>query len=204
MTINRLILPFLLVIAGVGVASLVETETWDGGFPQVEYRVHFMDQTQHPVKGVKLKVIDNRGNISFGYPVTDFREASVPTSGEDGAMVFHHVDLSPEFGGSCRKLFFLFPIGKCGPPQYNLQFLLLNRVIASFPYSDYLGTRPNWDSLPTVKRGWEEKSHSPPSLPEHLRTENRSLPPSLEYYIIKRTIIVPFSPHLEAIRKEIP
>src|SRR5262249_11428804 len=143
MRIRRLFLlavPTLLV--GFGIFSLAQVKVWSGGFPQVEYRVVFYNLDQQPLKGIKLIVTNEQGGVSYGYPVTDFTEDLTPISDEQGLMVFHHVDLSPEFGGKCANLFFLFPLGTCEPPQYELQFEFSGNKLARYRYIDYLGTKP--------------------------------------------------------------
>jgi hypothetical protein len=190
MSIKRIALFVILAVSGIALASLVRRELWDGGFRQVEYRISFIDESGHPIKGVQLKVIDSQSNISWAYPVTDYTENMAPTSDEDGLMVFHHVDLSPEFGGSCHRLFFLFPIGECEAPIYTLNFLLSGQTVASFSYIDLEspGWISGWKNLPAVTRKWEQKRPASPSLPEHLRVENRQVQSQLDFYVINKTI----------------
>ena len=192
MNIKKTVLIIALAIAGLALASLARKEVWDGGFQQVEYRVTFLDKDSRPLKGVQLRVFDSQGKTTFGYPITDFTDESPPSSDENGMMIFHHVGLSPEFGGSCQQLFFVFPVGKCDAPKYTVQFLLSNRPVASFDYTDLEapGREVEWKNLPIAKRKWEQKIPSSPSLPEHLRVENRKLPPQLDFYVISKVITV--------------
>lgn len=192
MTIKNVVLIVALVITGTALVSLVDWEAWDGGFQQIEYCVTFLDENNHPLKGVQLRVFDSQGNTSWGYPVTDFTEDLIPTSNKKGMITFHHVNLSPEFGGKCCHLFFMFPLGKCEAPNYTLHFLLSGQLIASFRYIDLEapGRTSEWTTLPVVTRKWEQKGSSSPLLPEHLRIENRKMPSQLDFYVINKTINV--------------
>ncbi len=181
----------IVVLAGLALICPGIVELWDGGFSQVEFQVTVINQNGRPIEGVTLSVTDHKGDSALGYPVMDFRGGLTPTSDEKGLMVFHHVNLSPEFGGKCRKLFFLIPVGVCEAPKYHLHFLLRDRELACYEYSDYLGRWPlDWKTLPKVKRPWKPMGRSPASLPEYLRLENRSMPPNLEYYVIAQTITI--------------
>lgn len=193
MLIKKTVLIIALAIVSLALASLAEWEVWDGGFQQVEYHINFLDEYRDPVKGVRLNVFDSQGNTSLGYPVSDLTEDLIPTSNDKGEMIFHHVGLSPEFGGKCCQLLFMFPIGKCEWPKYTLQFVLSERPVASFEYSDFEapGRMADWKNLLIVTRKWEQRGSSSPSLPEHLRIENRRLPPQLDFYVISKTIIIP-------------
>lgn len=181
----------IVIVIGLLLSFICPVIVWDGGFSQVEFQITFVDQQTKPINGVTLSVVNYSGATAFGYPVTDYREDSIPTSDDKGVMVFHHVNLSPEYGGKYRMMFFLIPVGKHEAPKYTLHFILSGKEIAHYEYNNYLGTgAPDWDSLPTVTRQWRDIGNSPPSLPEHLRPENRSMPSTLKYHIISRTIIV--------------
>lgn len=196
MTIKKCVLVIALAIIAVALVSLARKEVWDGGFQQIEYRVTFLDENSQPLKDVQLRVLDDQGNTTFGYPVTDFTDECIPASDENGTMIFHHVSLGMEFGGHCHYLFWMIPIGTCFPPKYTLHFLLSARPIASFAYTDLEspGHMAGWKNLPKITRKWEQKGSSSPSLPEHLRIEKRmqegTLSSQLEYYVISKTIIV--------------
>jgi hypothetical protein len=166
-------------------------EVWDGNFPQIEFQVSFLDKQGRPIKGVTLAVTDYKGALAYGYPVTDYREDSVPTSNNDGLMIFHHVTLGTEFGGKCRWVFFAIPVGDCEAPKYTLHFFVQDKEVSGYEYNKYLGmNNSNWSSIPKIKRQLSEIGSSPQSLPEHLRPENRSMPSTLEYYVIAKTIIL--------------
>lgn len=184
-------LTLLLVVAGIAFACYGIQETWDGGFPQVEFQVTVIDRGGVPLEGVTLSVTSHNGETTFGYPVTDFTESLTPTSDERGLLVFHHVNLSPEYGGKCRKLFFLIPVGTCEAPRYTLHFLLRDKEVARFEYDEYLGRKPSdWSLLPKKKRRWEYVGRSSASLPEHLRPENHFMPNTLDYYVLSKIIII--------------
>lgn len=184
-------LAVVLIIIGIVWSFFGIVELWDGGFPQVEFQISFLDEQRSPLKGVKLAVTDSKEELAFGYPVIDYRQDSVPTSNDDGLMIFHHINLTPEFGGKCRWLFFVFPVGECEAPKYTLHFLIQDKEMARYEYHKYLGEGAvSWGSLPKVKRQFSEIGNSPQSLPERLRPENRNVPPILEYRVIAKTIIV--------------
>jgi hypothetical protein len=150
MRIARLLrLAAILIIIGLVWSFFGIVEVWDGNFSQIEYQVSFLDKQRRPVKGVTLAVTDYKEALVYGYPVTDYREDSVPTSNNDGLMTFHHVTLGTEFGGKRRWLFFAIPIGDCEAPKYTLHFLLQDKEIIRYEYHKYLGMEnSNWDSLP--------------------------------------------------------
>lgn len=190
MTIKKFILILVVAITVTGLASVAQKEVWDGGFLQVEFILTILDETERPLKGVQLMVLDAQGNKSLSYPVTDFTDESIPSSDENGTMTFHHVSLSPEFGGSCSHLFFLFPVGTCEAPKYTLKLFLADYTVASIKYTDLEAPvrADDWKTLPIIKREWHQKGASSPSLPEHLRIENRKIPPQLAFYVINKTL----------------
>lgn len=192
MTIKKVALVLVLAAVVLTLASLVQWEAWDGGFQQAEYRLTFLDEHGRPVKGVQLRVLDIEGNTSWGYPVTDFTEDLIPTSDDKGSMIFHHIGLSPEFGGKCCRLLFMFPIGQCEAPKYALHFILSGRPVVSFEYVDLEipGRMVDWKNVPIVSRKWEQEGSSSPSLPEHLQIEHRRIPPQLDFYVINKTVTV--------------
>jgi len=188
---RRVGLGVLLLSAAVALVSSTRVCRWDGGFAQVEFQIRFVDAANRGIRGVRLQVANGDGATAFAYPVTDFLENNVPTSDRDGLMVFHHISLSPEFGGSCWYLFFVIPLGTCDSPKFKLLFELNGIEIARFnDYGELQGTRTDLDGLPKVKKQWKLAGRSPDSLPEHLRVENRNVPENLEFIVIQRTVVI--------------
>jgi hypothetical protein len=178
-------------IALVGFASCFATnEINDGGFRQMEWQLRFVDKDGRPIPGVQLTVLDNQGKIAFGYPVTDYLVNAVPTSNEDGLMVFHHVALGMEFSWGTRYLFFFIPIDTNKPPVYWLVFRASGRTVGTFRYNDYFGVNPDGRLVPVVKKAWIPCGPSPFDLSDHLRLENRKLPATLDFVLVSKQIVI--------------
>lgn len=185
-----LILSFLISIAALILTS--RTITWDGGFPQAEYRIRFIDEQGKAVPGVTLEVRDKDGKTSYCYPVTDFAIGSAPVSDPDGIMLFHHIELWAEFGGRCTRWLGLFSTGKCDPPSYTCIFSLAGEEVARFDYGQTLaadGGR-SFAGLPTVTRSWKKDASCGPDLPDHLSLSFRDVSTTQVFPIITKEMTI--------------
>jgi hypothetical protein len=107
-----------LALSMLGLASvLFDWTVWDGGFPQAQFHIYVVGESDRPLEDVEIEIRDRFGNKSYCYPVTDYHLDNKLVTDADGKVVFHHVNLSPEFGGQCLNLFFVIPIGKCEAPR---------------------------------------------------------------------------------------
>jgi hypothetical protein len=196
LTTRRLLLGALIMIGGLAIASLIRVEAWDGGFPQAEFRVRFIDARGAPCKGISLMVKDAAGRPAYCYPVTDYHQECVPMSGDDGILVFHHVNLSPEFSGKVRYLFFALPIGQRSPPTYYCQFARSGEIVYEVPFNDYFGysgrSPKEWAELAISKKEAMDNCFYCPSteLSDHLKMQHRSREKELVFPIVESVIQV--------------
>jgi hypothetical protein len=149
----------LIVFAVTGFFSSAFGIIWDGGFPQNEFELMFQDQDGKPLRGVELRVEDRQGNIIYRYPVSDYAPNQIPTSDENGTIVFHHVSNGLEFGGHDWYLFGVIPIRQ-GAPVYICRFLYENREVYLIEYDELRRGEKNTEQTAAVKRQWK-----PPDWP---------------------------------------
>jgi hypothetical protein len=194
LTIRRIIAASIVVVTIVGLISLTQVEAWDGGFKQAEFRIRFVDSSGRPVQGIKLAVNDASGKHSYCYPVPDYHEDSTPTTGGDGVMVFHHINLSPEYSGKVAYLFFLIPIGNRSPPVYYCQFSKQGELLCEVMFNDYFGysnrTRQEWSQLPKSRTELKTMNlvcHST-VVADHLIVQNRQMEEQVVFPVIEKTI----------------
>lgn len=131
---------WVFVIGGIvvlGFVSYLTTEVhWDGGFLTAKFQMRFRNSLNEPVKGVMLLVEGKDGKPLYDFPVDDFTEGSVPTSNEEGELVFHHVSNGLEFGGKRAYIFWLIPVGACSGPEVNCRFLLNGSEVYRVPFAE--------------------------------------------------------------------
>lgn len=130
----------LFTAVGIGLAAAVlvvgtPVAVWDGGFGQIEYQIKFAGADGSPIPGVQLRVENEEGTNFLYYPVTDYGEGRVPTSGGDGVLTFHHVSDGLEFGGRCWELFGVC-FGTCKGPPFVCRFLLAGKEIHRSKFND--------------------------------------------------------------------
>jgi hypothetical protein len=178
---NKAVVAVLLLLTLAGFSFLSTYRVWDGGFPQAEYRLTFIDPAGKPIKGVVLAVTDHHGNPAYYYPVSDYSDASAPTSGGDGLISFRHVGGGMEFGGACWRLFFLIPIGRCNPPEYECVFSRGNEVIYRCHYAAF-SSGEDWQNLPVRREAWAP----PRNAPEKVRRQEGMH----DFRVVRRTIQV--------------
>lgn len=185
---NSCIVAACIVISVTALISLGQAQIWDGGFEQAEFQVEVRSHDGSPIKGIALRVVNENNDESYFYPVTDYTRADAITTDENGIMVFHHINLSPEFGGKCRQLFWTIPLGKCSPPRYWCRFVSGQETLYSLPFVDLY--RNGDSNVQKLKRTWQGASSERVSMPEHLRPERISPNTTLEFRVYSRRIIV--------------
>ena len=145
-----LVVTSVLLLALAGLSAFCTSYHWDGGFEQVQYRFTLRDHAGRALEGAELRVTDNTGTPSPGYPISDFLPANPLLSDANGQIVCHHVRLGPEFGGRGYRLFWIIPMGEVAP-DFRCQFLLHGQEVGSCVYP-----RPHRDAhLAEVLAPWD-------------------------------------------------
>jgi hypothetical protein len=140
---------FIAVFVLAVLLSFPGTIRWDGSWDQEEYRFTFLDRTGKPVEGVRLQVENNSGDPFYFFPVADYLPDHVPSSGDDGVLVFHHIPHNM-VSGTERMLFGVFPLEQSGPPVYVCRFLHHGQEVNHARYNDIVN-----QGRKTVKRRWK-------------------------------------------------
>jgi hypothetical protein len=127
---------------------------WDGGFPNVECRLKFVDANNKPVPGVTLTVFTEGGGVCHFYPVDEFVPDRPVISDAEGRMVFRHTGGGLEFAGHEYYNLFGMRIGETSAPRYRCMFSLDGREVFSTPFNFH---HPEWNQFrqPAVKRIWQ-------------------------------------------------
>lgn len=146
----------LALLAGLILFAPVQTMHWSGSFYDEEYRLTFVRPDGRPVEGMKLQVLTKAGGKSYLYPIEEYLPDSVPTSGPDGKMVFHHAGRGAEYGGRDCYSVVGVPLSQTGAPQYQFVFLLDGREVARFPYDELRLWGEAAGRAPQVERMWQE------------------------------------------------
>lgn len=121
---------------------------WDGIWDEDEYRFTFTDRDGRPVEGVRLRVENEAGVSFFHFPVADYLQDQIPTTGEDGVLVFHHVPRH-FVSGQAWWLLGVIPMGEHTGPIFVCRFLLGDREVHRVRYRDLVNKGQK-----TVKRLW--------------------------------------------------
>jgi hypothetical protein len=127
-------------------------------FPDIEFRMRFVDGTGRAVPGVQLRVETKAGGASPLYPVNEFLPDAVPVSDADGRMVFHHVVAGDEFGAGLgsASLFdtFVWDLSGNSPkvPHYVCVFLSEGREVHRVRFDELYRNRVA--DGPRVERMW--------------------------------------------------
>jgi hypothetical protein len=158
----------------VAFAPIQKTHTMSR-FPDIEYRLRFVNGNGPPVPNVRLHVETPAGGASPFYPVNEFLPDAAPASGADGLMVFHHVAVGNEFGtGLTRQSLFDILVwdlsgSRPEPPRYACIFLLDGREVYRTSYDSLAPKKlsdctrvtrnwryPNWDRSKYLPQGHED------------------------------------------------
>jgi hypothetical protein len=62
----------LKILTGIGLIGALIPEQrliWDGGYLDAEFQITFVDERQHPIQGIELRVEDEAGRNYFHFPV---------------------------------------------------------------------------------------------------------------------------------------
>jgi hypothetical protein len=126
---------------------------WDGGFPNVECRLKFVNANNKPVPGVTLTVLTNAGGVCHFYPVDEFVPDRPVVSDAEGRMVFHHTAGGLEFAGHESYNLFGMRFGETSAPRYQCVFSLDGREVFRTPFNFH---RREWAGFrqPAVNRIW--------------------------------------------------
>lgn len=164
----------------VGVAILIalipfKCIIWDGGFPDIECRLKFVDGDSKPVPGVTLTVFTRSGTPCHFYPIDEFVPDQPVVSDADGQLVIHHSANYLEFGG--RTYQNLIGMGFGGnAPHYDCVFTHGGREVFRTPFNFH---RREWDGFRKASvtrewsRPWDEKRHGPHPDEEFTAWERR-------------------------------
>ncbi len=127
---------------------------WDGGFPNVECRLKFVDGDNKPVPGVNLTVFTKAGGVCHFYPVDEFVPNRPVTSDAEGRMVFHHSSKFLEFAGHEYSNLVGMRFGETSAPHYDCVFALGTREVFRTPFNYH---RSEWAAFrqPAVTRLWQ-------------------------------------------------
>lgn len=155
--VNKFRFGCAIVVFGLGAAVAlipVQTVIWDGGFPNLEAQLTFVDGQDRPVPGVQLTVLTRAGGPSHFYPVDEFLPDQSPVSDAEGQMVFHHTAAWLEFSGRYSGNLLGMRFGETFAPQYECVFHLKGREVFRTPFNFH---RREWESLrqPSITRTWQ-------------------------------------------------
>jgi hypothetical protein len=176
-----------IVVAFTLLLPMTGCAIYDGWFLQAEYQIKFVTPDGRPIDGVQLEVLDESGNISYGYPVTDYYEGGIPTSDANGIITFHHVLYFSDWGGM-----FFFGCNKGSPPpEFDLLFTQNGKLIYDTKYV-VLNRKADSEATATVTRkvsvyDWDSAyaaARSDISEPPRIVEE------SLEFYVLEQTVVV--------------
>jgi hypothetical protein len=157
---NWVVLGVLALVLLFALLPLLSGAVWDGGFPQAEFRLRFVDGKGRPISGVVLRVEDESGRLFYHYPVSDYGPGHAPTSDADGVLTFHHATTgSLEYGGRCWSPFGLLEVGDCHGPVYVCRFLKGGREVHRCRYDELAWAA--YDSGESAERDWDWSNVAP-------------------------------------------
>ncbi len=139
------------------------------GYPTVEVRMVFRDLSGNPIEGVELCVVDENGQLSWGYPVSDYLPGQFLQSNGRGVLVFHHKSQGPEYSYQMSYLSYL--LGYRPPvPRFVCRFSLSGRIILEAEFSRLIregrkiGISPGtWDACAYIECLFPSCGNAPPS-----------------------------------------
>jgi|GEM_PF-2464797 hypothetical protein len=118
---------------GVGLYVLQLPSEFVGSYPTVEVRMTFLDRRGNPVEGVELRVVDEVGQVSWGYPVTDFLPSKPLRSDKQGNLTFHHVSQGVEYSAQMSILDYFLGYSHL-VPRFNCCLILEDRAILNVDF----------------------------------------------------------------------
>lgn len=148
---------------------------WTGGFLLVEYNIQFVDCENVPLRNVKVIVENDKGFVSYYYPVSDYSPDRDLLGGDNGIIIFHHVKKGVEFSGAYGYKYWVVPYERGSIPKFHCRFFQNEIEIYSILYDslekEYTNHYSNikfFENLPKVKRMWKWEKAWPENFPEHL------------------------------------
>lgn len=177
---------FIAIVVALALLLSMAGCLYDGYYWQAEYQIKFVTPDGEPVDGVRLEAVDKSGDVSYGYPVTDYYEGGIPTSDTDGVITFHHVVYFMECSGMC----FFGCVAGSRLPEIDLLFTKNGKLIYTTKYSDL--NREFKSDVPTVTRkvsvydgdsawaAWASDVSEPPRIVEE----------SFEFPIVEQAVVV--------------
>jgi hypothetical protein len=143
------------LIGVVVIVALVPIQVivWDGGFPDIECRLRFVDSHGKPVPGVTLTVLTQAGGACYLYPVDEFILDQPVVSDAEGWMVFHHVSPGLEFSGRDYHSLLGITLSRDSAPHYDCVFSLRDREVFRTPFNFH---SQDWDQFQKARltRSW--------------------------------------------------
>jgi hypothetical protein len=144
-----LIILLVLILAG---ASLFTTfGIWDGRLPSAKFRIFVRGNKGKAISNAKLQVYENtgcfkgRGKMSYGFPLSQFKEDSQFQSSSDGVIEVSHIAKNIEIGGAAFALFWVIPI-TTGHPHFSVTVSAPGYKSAEIDYNKLYS---NCDKTPT-------------------------------------------------------
>lgn len=138
---------------------------WDGGFPNVECRLTFVNADNKAVPGVTLTVLTKAGGRCHFYPVDEFVPDQPVVSDSEGRLVFHHSSNFLEFAGHEYTNLFGMRFGDTDAPHYDCVFTHDGREVFRTPFNFH---HREWETYhrSTVQRRqaplWDSSKHNSP------------------------------------------
>jgi hypothetical protein len=104
---------FVLIIIALALLALLSYKTsfilWDGAYPSGAYRLKIQNTKGEPIRGAVLKVfLGGTQKPALGYPIDNYLTEGSLTSDDQGMIFAFHKAQGIEFGGTCRKLFWVY------------------------------------------------------------------------------------------------
>jgi hypothetical protein len=177
---------FIAIVVAFALLLSMTGCLYDGFYWQAEYQIKFVTPDGRPIDGVQLEVLDESGNISYGYPVTDYYEGGIPTSDADGVITFHHVQYTMEWGG----MFFFGCVAGSGPQVFDLLFSENGRLIYDTKYHDF--NREVKSDTPTITRKVSvyDAGSAEAAMLSDVSEPPRIVEESLEFPVVEQTVVV--------------
>lgn len=136
---------------GVGLYVLQLPSEFVGSYPTVEVRMRFLDRLGNPVEGVELQVVDEAGQVSWGYPVTDFLPSRPLRSDKQGNLMFHHVSQGVEYSAHISILDHLLGYSHLFP-RFTCCFILEGRAVLAMDFRTLI---EEGKTTGTAERKWD-------------------------------------------------
>jgi len=151
------IIPIFVIGIIIFYFSSCKNVMWDGGFPTAEFILRFENDEGRQIKGLSLQILDNKGNLSYQYPIREFVATAPLNSDYQGIFTLHQAHSGIQFGGTYDDYFGFFKIGNWKAPQYEIKVFKDGVNLHTLSFNDlYKGI--DYSKLKVVKRkfGFDE------------------------------------------------